>query len=149
MILKLDQKLVETAEHIRAVFQISYAIEAKLLQAKNFPPLQRKLNAFLESETIFYGYIKDELLKAVIELEERNDSIHIQSLVVDPTYFRKGIASALLQFVLDTYKANLFTVETGLDNEPAKYLYQNFGFVKTREWDTDHGVRKIAFELIR
>lgn len=149
MISKLDQTSVETAVLIRAVFQVSYLVEAKLLQAKNFPPLKRKLKNFVASETIFYGYRQAEFLTAVIEIREGKDAIHIQSLVVDPAYFRKGIASKLLQFVLDNYNANLFTVETGLDNEPAKQLYRNFGFVKTKEWDTDHAIRKIAFELKR
>lgn len=76
-------------------------------------------------------------------------SIHIQSLVVHPDSFREGMASALLQFVLDTHDFKSFTVETGLDNHPAKNLYQQFGFQKTKEWDTDHGVRKVAFKLIR
>ncbi len=58
MISKLNQTKVETAERIRAVFQISYAVEAKLLQANDFPPLRRKLNEFVESETIFYGVFK-------------------------------------------------------------------------------------------
>ena len=149
MISKLDQTLVETAEGIRAVFQVSYAVEAKLLHAKDFPPLRRKLNEFVKSETIFYGYFKEEFLTAVIEIKECDGSTHIQSLVVDPTYFRQGIASKMLQYVLDTHSSNFFTVETGLNNGPAKQLYRRFGFSKTKEWDTDHGIRKIAFELIR
>ncbi len=149
MISKLDHTSVETAEHIRAVFQLSYAVEAKLLKAENFPPLKRKLNEFVASETIFYGYRKTEFLAAVIEIKERDNSIHIQSLVVDPAYFRKGLASELIQYVLQNHPSEIVTVETGLANEPAKQLYRSFGFTDTKEWDTDHGVRKIAFELKR
>lgn len=147
MILKLDHTIKRTAELIRSVFQASYAVEAKLLNAENFPPLHRKLNEFVESDSSFYGQYNEEILVAVIEIRERDDSIHIQSLVVDPNYFRQGIASTLLQYIFDTYRAKRFTVETGLANEPAKKLYERFGFAKTKEWDTDHGVRKIAFEL--
>ena len=149
MISRLEHTSDETAQRIRAVFQVSYAVEAKLLKAKNFPPLQRKLNEFLESDTFFYGYFKEDSLTAVIEIDIREDATHIQSLGVAPTYFRQGIASALLDFVLEKYPLKLITVETGLDNEPATQLYQGFGFKKTKEWDTNHGVRKIAFELIR
>lgn len=149
MISKLDHTLVETAEQIRAVFQVSYAIEAKMLKAENFPPLERKLKEFVASETIFYGYRIMEFLAAVIEIMESDDSIHIQSLVVDPAYFRKGFASELMQYVLQNHPSGIVTVETGLANEPAKQLYRSFGFTDTKEWDTDHGVRKIAFELQR
>ena len=129
MISKLDHTSVKTAQHI--------------------PPLKRKLNEFLASETIFYGYRKTEFLAAVIEIKEGDDSIHIQSLVVDPAYFRKGLASELIQYVLQNHPSGIVTVETGLANEPAKQLYRSFGFTDTKEWDTDHGVRKIAFELKR
>ena len=56
MVLKLDQTRPEIASSIRAVFQVSYAIEAKLLKAKNFPPLNRKLNDFVKSKTTFYKW---------------------------------------------------------------------------------------------
>jgi hypothetical protein len=39
-------------------------------------------------------------------------------------------------------------VETGLANGPATALYQAFGFKVVRQWDTDHGVRKIRFRLV-
>ena len=50
------------------------------------------------------------------------------SLVVDPNYFRRGIASKLIDFVLNHYEVNMFTVETGKDNGPARKLYEGFGF---------------------
>lgn len=149
MIIQLDHTINPTAEQIRNIFQVSYAVEAKLLKAVDFPPLQRLLTAFLHSKNIFYGYYKNQMLKAVVELKEELQSIHIQSLVVHPDSFRQGMASALLQFVLDIHHVELFTVETGLNNHPATSLYQCFGFKKTDEWDTDHGIRKVAFELIR
>lgn len=149
MILKLDHTVRENAEHIRAVFQASYVVEAKLLKAVDFPPLKRPINGFLQSQNEFYGYHHEKALRAAIELKQNQNEIHIQSLVVHPDYFRQGIANSLLQFVLALYKNKSFTVETGLANTPAKRLYKSFGFVKTREWDTDHDVRKVAFELIR
>ena len=147
MILKLDHTEQKTAENIRAVFQVSYAVEAKLLNAIDFPPLKRPLEDFLQSQNTFYGYSNEAVLMAVVEIKQSRNAAHIQSLVVHPDYFRKGIASELLRYVLKEFKTELFTVETGLANEPATQLYQHFGFVKTREWDTDHGIRKIAFEL--
>ena len=86
---------------------------------------------------------------AVIELDANKKVVHIQSLVVDPKYFRQGIGRKLVQYVLDKYEVELITVETGVDNLPAISLYKSFGFKEIKQWDTDHGVRKIRFEILK
>ncbi len=149
MILTINQKDQKTAETIRSVFQASYAIEAKLLKATDFPPLKRTLKEYLESENAFYGFYKEKNLAGVVEVKAEENNTHIQSLVVHPNFFRNGIGSTLVQFVLDNYHTNTFTVETGLANEPAKDLYYGFHFRKVREYDTTHGIRKIAFLMRR
>ena len=147
MIQELNHKTGETATIIRSVFQASYTIEAKLLNATDFPPLKRTVVEFLDCKNAFYGFYKGKNLAGVVEVKESNT--HIQSLVVHPNFFRNGIGSALVQFVLDNYHTKTFTVETGLANEPAKDLYYGFHFGKVREYDTTHGIRKIAFLLRR
>jgi ribosomal protein S18 acetylase RimI-like enzyme len=149
MILTINQKDQKTAETIRSVFQASYTIEAKLLKATDFPPLKRRLEEFIESRNAFYGYYMEDTLTGVVEVKAEESNTHIQSLVVHPNFFRNGIGSALVQFVLENYPTNTFTVETGLANEPAKDLYYGFHFRKVREYDTTHGIRKIAFLLRR
>lgn len=149
MIQKLKSKDQNIAETIRSVFQASYAIEAKLLNATDFPPLKRTLKEFLDSKNAFYGFYKEKILAGVVEVKAEKSNTHIQSLVVDPNFFRIGIGSALVQFVLDNYNTKTFTVETGLANEPAKDLYYRFHFKKVREYDTTNGIRKIAFLLRR
>jgi ribosomal protein S18 acetylase RimI-like enzyme len=146
MIKKLNHSLQDTAEEIRAVFQASYAVEAKLLQASDFPPLKRSLAEFLESKNDFFGFFSEGQLAGVVEVDQGKASTHIQSLVVDPRFFRQGIGTALVRFVLKHYVCQRFTVETGLENGPATALYLGFGFVPIHEYDTDHGVRKVRFE---
>lgn len=146
MIQELQHTDVTVARKIHRVFQLSYAVEADLLKAVNFPPLQRNLADFVKSQTDFHGYFKDDDLAAVTEIKSEPHNTHIQSLVVDPSYFRQGIGKSLLFFVLNTYKSATFTVETGLDNLPAIALYKKFGFMETKQWDTDHGVRKVRFQ---
>jgi ribosomal protein S18 acetylase RimI-like enzyme len=146
MIKKLLNNDLETAEKIRSVFQASYKVEAKLLNARNFPPLKRPLEDYLKSTTEFFGYLTHEEIAGVIEIDHDNSTTHIRSLVVDPLLFRQGIAKKLMDFVLDRFDSNLFAVETGLDNEPATKLYEKFGFAAVNQWDTSDGIRKIKFE---
>jgi len=146
MIEKLDHTSIEISKKIRSVFQVSYAIEAKLLKAHNFPPLKRSLDNFLNSKNEFYGIWKCAEIIAAIEIKNESNTTHIQSLVVDPKHFRQGLAQQLMNYVLSAYNSKLFTVETGVDNKPAITLYEKFEFKAIKEWDTDHGVRKVRFE---
>jgi ribosomal protein S18 acetylase RimI-like enzyme len=146
MIKLLNHKDIQIAQNIRAIFQVSYAVEADLLQAIDFPPLKRNLTGFQNCKTDFYGFHAEGEIAAVIEIKNNIDAIHIQSLVVDPYFFRQGIAIKLMHFVLEKYKTLPFTVETGVLNIPAIQLYKKLGFVETLQWDTDHGVRKVRFE---
>jgi ribosomal protein S18 acetylase RimI-like enzyme len=147
MIEKLQNSELEIAKKIRSIFQKSYKIEAKLLNAIDFPPLKRPLEDYLKSDTEFYGYSKNGELAGVIEIIHYDSYKHIRSLVVNPLFFRQGIAKKLMEFTLKTFDTNLFVVETGLKNEPASKLYRKFGFIEVKQWDTNHGVRKIKFEL--
>jgi ribosomal protein S18 acetylase RimI-like enzyme len=147
MIKRLQNKDLNIATNIRSVFQVSYAVEAKLLNAIDFPPLKRPLESFLNSETEFFGFWENEELAAVIEIDNNKNYTHINSLVVEPKFFRQGIARKLMEFVLITFNSKLFTVETGVKNGPATALYKKFNFKEIKQWETDHGVRKIRFEL--
>ena len=147
VITPLDHTRKPVAERIRQLFQASYAVEAKLLQAEDFPPLKRPLEGFTGSKNAFFGFYRDSVLAGAVEVDPSGEAVHIQSLVVHPEYFRQGIGRALVDYVLRTYNAPAFTVETGLGNAPATALYKALGFQEVRQWDTDHGVRKIRFRL--
>ena len=146
MIIKINNKENKIAEEIRAIFQVSYTVEAEMLKAVDFPPLKRTVSQFMNSTSEFYAYYLVENIAGVIEIENDEDVTHIQSLVVYPKYFRNGIGRKLVQFILDNYKSKIFTVETGIDNHPAIKLYKSFGFQEQEQWDTDHGIRKVRFE---
>ena len=151
MILKLDNKILAVAKEIHSVFQASYLVEAKLLKAVDFPPLKRTVSQFLNSTTDFYAYYLyayylNNNIAGVIEIDNSNGCTHIQSLVVYPKCFRKGVGKKLVSFVLKTYPSNFFSVETGVDNTPATMLYLGLGFQEKTQWDTTHGIRKIRFE---
>jgi ribosomal protein S18 acetylase RimI-like enzyme len=149
MISKLDNNKKEVSENIHIVFQASYKVEAEILNAVDFPPLNRSVSNFIDSNTEFFGFYSDENLAGIIEIKSEQKSTHIQSLVVHPNYFREGIASKLMKLVLGEFNSKIFTVETGLENIPAISLYKNFGFKETKQWDTNHRIRKIELKLNR
>lgn len=146
MIQRLQNNKIEISKKIRAVFQVSYKVEAKLLKATNFPPLKRPLEDYVISKNMFFGYLKNEELFGVIEIDHNNSYTLIRSLVVDPIFFRQGIARKLMEFTFNNFDSNLFVVETGVENVPASKLYIKFGFIEVNQWNTDHGIRKIKFE---
>ena len=148
MIIKIDHTKIEIAYEIRNIFQVSYSVEAKLLRAIDFPPLKRTIPEFIDSCSIFYAYYFNEKVVGVIEIKSNKHSTHIQSLVVHPEYFRKGIGKQLVNFIIEKYNSKLFTVETGRDNFPAIKLYKQLGFIEEDQWDTEHGVVKISFKKI-
>ena len=146
MIKKLQNKDIETSKQIYAVFQSSYAVEAELLGVNNFPPLKRPLESYLKSNNDFYGYVENNELAGVIEIEQTDKHIDINSLVVKPKFFRRGIGRKLIEFTFNRFDSKLFIVETGVKNTPATALYKKLGFKEIKQWDTDFGVRKILFE---
>lgn len=149
MIKRLQHRNLEIAEKIRFVFQVSYKVEAKLLNATDFPPLKRPLEDYMNSSNEFFGYSKNDELAGVIEIIHGEEYTHVRSLVVNPLFFRQGIASQLMEFALNTFDSNLFIVETGLQNGPASKLYEKLGFIAVKEWDTEFGIRKVKFEKRR
>jgi len=146
MIKKLRNSDIEISKQIQVVFMASYAIEAKLLDAVDFPPLKRPLEGYVSSENDFYGFFFNNDLAGVVEVVHKTELTHIQSLVVHPDYFRKGIGKALMNFVMNSFESEYFMVETGVKNGPACQLYLSLGFTEIKQWDTGYGIRKIRFQ---
>ncbi len=146
MIKQLDNSNIDVATIMMRVFMESYAVEAKLLGAKDFPPLKRPLEGYTKSTNQFYGYYEDEQLSGVIEIVEKPEYTHIQSLVVSPNFFRRGIGSKLIEYVFKHYNSSTFMVETGAKNVPAIQLYERLGFTLIKEFDTIHGIIKVRLE---
>jgi ribosomal protein S18 acetylase RimI-like enzyme len=147
MIERLQNKDIDISNKIRSVFQLSYAVEAKLLNATDFPPLKRSLDSYLKSDNDFFGYLKNQEIAGIVEINHNDSFTHIQSLVVNPKFFRQGIGLKLMEFVINSFDSNLFIVETGVENGPATLLYKKIGFKEVKQWDTEYGIRKIKFEL--
>ena len=147
MIEKLFNTELAIANEIHSVFQESYKVEASLLGVTDFPPLNRPIKDYQKTRNEFFAYRKHGTIAGIIEINDKRDYTDICSLVVDPHFFRQGIATALIEFTISNFESNLYIVETGVENTPACNLYKKFGFQEVKQWDTKFGIRKIAFEL--
>ncbi len=147
MIKKLNQSNKEIAHQIFTIFQNSYKIEAKLIGTLNFPPLLRSTKDIENSDTLFYGSSENGCLAAIIEVDINNRLLEINSLTVDPRYFRKGIANKLITYILETFDFSKASVETAVVNTPAINLYKKHGFVEYKRWKPSHGIEKLAMSI--
>ena len=66
----------------------------------------------------------------LIEVVVGSESAHIQSLVIDPDFFKRGVGSSLLSYVFKNHKKPIFSVETGVKNLPEMRLYEKTWFYK-------------------
>ncbi|QZO11710.1 GNAT family N-acetyltransferase [Pseudoalteromonas piscicida] len=147
MIQKLNNRDVSMAREIFNVFQRSYKVEAEFIGASYFPPLSRTIEDICGATSHFYGYFENQNLAAVIEIVIFEKTLEIDSLTVDPSYFRKGIAGKLLHFALTEFDAAKVIVETATANAPAITLYQKYGFVEYKRWLPGHGIEKVALAV--
>jgi ribosomal protein S18 acetylase RimI-like enzyme len=147
MITKLDNSNEQVASNIFTIFQSSYKIEAQLIGTLNFPPLLRSAKNIENSKTQFYGFSENKCLAAVIEIVIEGKHLKIDSLTVDPSYFRKGIANKLINYVLALMNFSEAIVETAVVNIPAINLYNKHGFVEFKRWTPAHGIEKVAMSI--
>lgn len=108
------------------------------------PPLFRSAKDIRISKTKFYGFSENNSLAAVIEIVTEDTHLKIQSLTVDPQYFRKGIANKLIGYILEEFDYSEAIVETAVVNIPAINLYKKHGFVEFKRWTPSHGIEKLA-----
>lgn len=125
------------------IFQRAYKVEAQIIGIKHFPPLQRTMDDRASSQSDFIGAWIEQQLAGVAELRCGRDELHIDALVVDPIFFRRGVASQLLTHILSQNRWSTAMVETATANQPALSLYDQHGFVTGHRWTTDTGIKKV------
>lgn len=134
---------------IYRLFQRAYAVEARLLNVRDFPPLARSAAAIQAAKNAFFGVGNEAGLLGVIELEQEPGAVSIASLVVDPGYFRRGLARLLLGHVISISPGQVLRVETATANVPAMALYANMGFAVCGEYAKATGLHMSRLELKR
>lgn len=146
---RIDHTNADLARQIEDLWQRAYSKEAEWLGLTDFPPLRRSLDHIIASKTQFIGGCDKQRLVAVIEISLQGSMLDISSLLVDPDSFRKGYASRLLAWVLDTLSWQRVTVSTAIKNIPAVKLYQKFGFQEVQRSETPEKITLVTFERTR
>lgn len=144
---RVDHRDPDVAARIHAVQMAAYAQEARLIGARQFPPLEITVHDIQVSDEQYFAAFDDDSLVGVVSIEPDEDSAGkiIASLVVDPARQREGIASRLMQIVVEEFGSGRMTVQTAVKNLPALAFYAKFGFVECRRWV----VGEEALELVQ
>lgn len=137
---RLDHADPGISRDIWALLRRAYRIEAEILGAGRFPPLGRTVEEIRTANSEFTGLFVDDGLAAVAETRMDGGCLSIDSFVVEPKYFRRGLGSELLGYVLGATRCNATRVETGSANESAIRFYESFGFSETDRWETGSGM---------
>lgn len=131
----------------------SYRVEAELIGFEDIPPLKDGIQSIREANETFYGYFvhedNEDKLVGAISFSREGCVVTICRMMVHPNFFRRGIARALLAYILEdqeNHGAQRFIVSTGTANEPAIQLYLSFGFSTKRLFTVPPGVSLTTFE---
>ncbi|MDY0940132.1 GNAT family N-acetyltransferase [Priestia megaterium] len=124
----LEHRRVDIALQIVAVQVEAYQEEAKLIGFSDIPQLTESKEDIMKSKEVFIGEMIEGKLAGVLSFEKENGRLTICRLVVRPRYFRKGIGSRLLTYVLQRYPECECMVSTAERNTPAIKLYEAHQF---------------------
>lgn len=147
--LNLDDEAVVT--RLLIIQQTAYRIEADLIGFDDIPPLHDTPETLRATTETFYGFWVDDVLAGAIAVEilTANDTLDICRMMVHPDYFRRGIATSLLNY------AEAITIESGLSrlivstgtlNGPARQLYERHGFLVHDTVSIGEGVTLTQYE---
>ncbi|MFD1396863.1 GNAT family N-acetyltransferase [Kroppenstedtia eburnea] len=150
MITPLDITHRETAQQVLDLQLPSYRVEAELTGFDGIPPLRDTVDTLISCGETFRGLYLDGELAGAISYKLEKNLLDIHRVMVHPRHFRKGVATALLQSLLDsTSEAHRVEVSTGSLNHPAKKLYRRLGFTEVGEEEAAPGFWMTRFQLIR
>lgn len=130
------------AKTIYDLRQKCYRQEALEIGAVDFPPLKKALLEIVSDAGEYYAAMHNGRICGVLHFENLN----INSLIVCPSFQRKGVASMLLDFILKQCKGHTVTVSTAAKNIPAVKLYENFSF-NVSSYQMRDGIKKVFYDI--
>ncbi|MER5357023.1 GNAT family N-acetyltransferase [Streptomyces sp. NPDC002785] len=150
---ELDLADEATAAAVHRVGRHAYAVEADLIDFDGIPALRESLEEMRSQPLRWIGAITDDGRIAAFvawQLLASEGALDIDRVCVDPTWFRRGLASQLLGHLMtDLVPSGPVLVSTGADNLPAVALYERLGFSRMGTIEPAPGLRLAQFQLIR
>ncbi len=135
--LKNNKELIQ----ILSTQQAAYQVEADLIKACDIPTLNETIESIRKCNETFIGIYKENKLAGFLSYIQNIDKITICRLAVYPSFFRQGIASRLLNQILNKSGISYWKVTTGQGNIPAIRCYEKHGFQRDEELITKEGIK--------
>jgi ribosomal protein S18 acetylase RimI-like enzyme len=140
-ILPLNLANPVTVNRLWYLQQQAYRVEAALIGFAEIPPLLETMEELQAAKDAFFGFYHGAALAGAIACETHDNALEITRLVVDPHFFRQGIAQKMLSFIAQQYSHYaIMRVSTGSKNEPALQLYLKNGFLVVRTTSIAPGI---------
>ncbi|MBO5475572.1 MAG: GNAT family N-acetyltransferase [Bacilli bacterium] len=99
-----------------------------LLVNKNFISVYNIKDILDRDYECIYIYEENNTILGFIHIEKHFEVIDLINIAVSESSRRKGIASKLIQYVLDTIDHENFLLEVNSNNDSAIELYRKFNF---------------------
>ena len=99
-----------------------------LLVNKNFISVYNIKDILDRDYECIYIYEENNTILGFIHIEKHFEVIDLINIAVSESSRRKGIASKLIQYVLDTINHENFLLEVNSNNDSAIELYRKFNF---------------------
>jgi [ribosomal protein S18]-alanine N-acetyltransferase len=99
---------------------------------------------------VLVALFKDKIVGTTTGYNETKDCLHISTMAVDPQYQKKGVGYKLLEYICSIARENKVQRISLESYEPLKRaiaIYENYGFKKTNNKRTYHGIE--IFEMIK
>ena len=137
-----------TAAAVHRIGRAAYTVEAELIGFDGIPAL-RETPAEMRARPLHWlGALgPDGVLAGFLAWEPTADGgICVDRLCVDPSWFRRGVASLLLRYALaEVFPGRPVAVTTGAANTPAVTLYERLGFVRGADFSPAPGLIMASF----
>lgn len=148
MIERLNHHQEKTAKEIQRLQKRAYQVEAELIGFDGIPQLNESILEIQNSGETFIGYFNG-VLAGFISYKAKGPLVDIHRLAVAPSHFRQGIARNLLEHLLGNFPDSDFIVSTATLNEPARKLYETFGFKEQGSFEPEPGISCVIYHKIK
>ncbi|BBI35249.1 GNAT family N-acetyltransferase [Cohnella abietis] len=147
-IVSLDIRQWEIAEEIWSLQHHAYRVEAALIGVADLPPLLDTVKDLQACKETFWGYRdKDGDLIGVVSYQQDKVGFYsICRMMVHPNYFRQGIGSLLMAYILNQRNdvTPTWSVTAEIRNLPAIHMYKRFGFELAETFKPVQGIQMVS-----